>query len=233
MGISIASGDTEAGSSGPNRPEKPWRLSKCSSSTKVVDISVNVQRQVPTGQPPSSRQFEPRRQQRKSHMFHSLTEWRKSLSWCRCQQRKRHRKLWKFTERTGDVPVVQEEQVQQSNTGTEDPKVQTTMFRPSRLQKMVKVLQVQVIDEAAKVPRSMRRQDPLIQEMQKDQKPEEVQTSFSPYLEGGMDKAEVQTKTLDPRCTVVMMPDVREVRVRKRARRLHQTCRLVDPCAHV
>ena len=59
---------------------------------------------------------------------------------------------------------------------------------------MVKVPQVQVIDEVAKVPRSMRRQ-----EMQKDQKPEDVQTSFSPYLKGRMDKAEVHTKTRDPR----------------------------------
>ena len=64
---------------------------------------------------------------------------------------------------------------------------------------MVKVPQVQVIDEVAKVSRSMRRQVPLIQEMQKDQKPEEVQTSFSSYLKGRMDKAEVQTKTRDPR----------------------------------
>ena len=33
---------------------------------------------------------------------------------------------------------------------------------------------MQVSDEVAKVPRSMRRQVPMIQEMQKDQKPEEV-----------------------------------------------------------
>ena len=35
-----------------------------------------------------------------------------------------------------------------------------------------------VINEVAKVPRSMRRQVPMIQEMQKDQKPEKVQISF-------------------------------------------------------
>ena len=40
----------------------------------------------------------------------------------------------------------------------------------------------------------------MIQEMQKDQKPEEVWTSFSLYLEGRRDKAEVQTKT--PRFTM-------------------------------
>ena len=73
------------------------------------------------------------------------------------------------------------------------------MFRTSRLQKTEKVPQVQVIDEAAKVPRSMRRQVPMIQEMQKDQKPEEVQISFSLYLEGRMDEAEGQTETRDSR----------------------------------
>ena len=55
------------------------------------------------------------------------------------------------------------------------------MFRTSRLQKIVKVPQVQVIDEVAKVPRSMRRKVPMIQhETQKDPKPEEVQISLSP-----------------------------------------------------
>ena len=90
------------------------------------------------------------------------------------------------------------------------------MFRTSRLQKIVKVAELQVIDEVAKVPRSMRRRVPMIQEMQKDQKPEEVQirnkmyvdhakdgqndtaelknvcTTLSPYLKGRTDKAEVQ-----------------------------------------
>ena len=59
---------------------------------------------------------------------------------------------------------------------------------------MVKVPQVQVIVEVAKVTR---RQAPMIQEMQKDQMPEEVQISFSPYLESRTDK--VQTKTQDSR----------------------------------
>ena len=71
------------------------------------------------------------------------------------------------------------------------------MFRTSRLQKIVKVTQVQVIDEVAKVTRSMWRQVPMIQEMQKDQKPEGVQIILSPYLEGRTDK--VQTKTRDSR----------------------------------
>ena len=57
------------------------------------------------------------------------------------------------------------------------------MFRTSRLQEIVKVPQVQVIDEVAKVPRSMRRQVLMIQEMQKDQKHEEVQISFKVYVD--------------------------------------------------
>ena len=60
--------------------------------------------------------------------------------------------LWKITERIVEVPVVQKEQIQQPDTGSEDPKVQMKMFRTSRLQKIVKVLQVHVIDEVAKVP---------------------------------------------------------------------------------
>ena len=72
------------------------------------------------------------------------------------------------------------------------------MFRTSRRQKIVKVPQVHVIDEVAKVPRSMRRQVPMIQdETQKDQKPEEMQTSFSPYFTSRTDK--VQTTTRDSR----------------------------------
>ena len=50
----------------------------------------------------------------------------------------------------------------------------------------MKVPQLQVIDEVAKVPRSMRRQVPMIQEMQKDQKPE-VQMSFKVYVDHGND----------------------------------------------
>ena len=52
-----------------------------------------------------------------------------------------------------------------SGKSSEDPKVQMKMFRTSRLQKIVLVSQVQVIDEVTKVPRD---------EMQK------VQISFSP-----------------------------------------------------
>ena len=46
---------------------------------------------------------------------------------------------------------------------------------------------MQVIDEVAKVPSSMRRQDPMIQEMQKDQKNEEVQTSVKVYADHAKD----------------------------------------------
>ena len=70
------------------------------------------------------------------------------------------------------------------------------MFRTSKLQKIVKVPQVQVIDDVAKVPRSMRRQVPMIQDEteREDQKPKGVQISFSPNLKSRTDKAEVQTK---------------------------------------
>ena len=46
------------------------------------------------------------------------------------------------------------------------------------------------------VPRSVRRQVPMIQDEteREDQKPKEVQISFSPYLKSRTDKAEVQTK---------------------------------------
>ena len=55
---------------------------------------------------------------------------------------------------------------------------------------------MQVIDEVAKVPRSMRRQVPMIQDEteREDQKPKEVRVSFSPYLKSRTDKAELQTK---------------------------------------
>ena len=46
------------------------------------------------------------------------------------------------------------------------------------MQKIVKVPQLQVIDEVVKVLRSVQRQVPMIQEMQQDQKPEEAQMSF-------------------------------------------------------
>ena len=54
--------------------------------------------------------------------------------------------------------------------------------------KNVKVLQVQVIDEVAKVSRSMRRQDPMTHEMQKDQKREEVQISFKVSADHAKDR---------------------------------------------
>ena len=50
----------------------------------------------------------------------------------------------------------------------------------------MKVLQLQVIDEVVKVPRSVQRQVPMIQEMQ-DQKPEEAQMSFKMYVDRGSD----------------------------------------------
>ena len=111
-------------------------------------------------------------------MFNSLTEERKSQSRCRCQQYKRHGKLWKLNERMVSVPVVLKRQIQYPDTGSCNPKVQKKMFQTSRLQKSVRVPQMQVMDEVAKVPRSMRRQVLMNQEMQTDQKPEKVQISF-------------------------------------------------------
>ena len=49
----------------------------------------------------------------------------------------------------------------------------------------MKVPQLQVIDEFAKVPRSIQRQVPMIQEMQQDLKPEEAQISFKMYVDCG------------------------------------------------
>ena len=66
-----------------------------------------------------------------------------------------------------------------------DPKVQTKMCLNIVMQKIVKVLQLQVIDEVVKVLRSVRRQVPMIQEMQQDQKPEEAQTSFKMNVDRG------------------------------------------------
>ena len=59
---------------------------------------------------------------------------------------------------------MQKEQIQQPDTDSEDPKVQMKMFRTSRLQKIVKVLQVHVINVVAKVTRSMRRQVSMTQD---------------------------------------------------------------------
>ena len=55
------------------------------------------------------------------------------------------------------------------------------------MQKIVKVPQLQVIDEVVKVPRSVQRQVPMIQEIQQDQKPEEAQISFKMYVDRGLE----------------------------------------------
>ena len=41
------------------------------------------------------------------------------------------------------------------------------------------------IDEVVKVPRSVQRQVPMIQEMKQDHKPEEAQISFKMYVDRG------------------------------------------------
>ena len=113
----------------------------------------------------------------------------------------------------------------------------------------------------SKVPRSMRRQVPTIWEMQKDQKPEEVQINFKVYVDHAKDG---QNDTMScmkgaphlvftskagrtkPKCrktrTSVHAMNSRERQpmkrcqkrweARKRAVRPHQTCRPVDQCAH-
>ena len=69
------------------------------------------------------------------------------------------------------------------------------MFRTCRLQKIVKIPQVHVINEVAKVSRSMRRQVPMIHdETKKDQKPEEMQISFSSYFTSRTDKVQITTR---------------------------------------
>ena len=45
------------------------------------------------------------------------------------------------------------------------------------------------MDEVAKVSRSMGRQVPMIQEMQQDQKPEEVHISFKVHVDHGQNDA--------------------------------------------
>ena len=101
----------------------------------------------------------------------------------------------------------------------------------------------------------------MIQEMQKDQKPEEAQISFKvfldhakdgqndtlvlqpgcttvgPHLQGRTDKAQVQKdKNVSPRdeqsWTAADETVPEEMEARKRAVRLHQTCEPVDQCAH-
>ena len=81
-----------------------------------------------------------------------------------------------LTERTVDVQVVLKRQIQYPDTGSYDPKVQKMMFQTSRLQEIMKVHQVTVIDEVAKVPGITQRQ------VLKDQRPEELQISFKVYV---------------------------------------------------
>ena len=83
-----------------------------------------------------------------------------------------------LTERTVDVQVLLKTQIQYPDTGSHDPKVQKTMFQTSRLQEIMKVPLVTVIDEVAKVSGVMQRQVLTIREVEKDQKPEEAQVSF-------------------------------------------------------
>ena len=59
---------------------------------------------------------------------------------------------------------------------------------------------MQVIVEVAEVLRCMRRQVPIIQEMLKDQMPEEVQISFSPYLDSRTDKVHSRERPPRRRC---------------------------------
>ena len=53
---------------------------------------------------------------------------------------------------------------------------------------------MQVIDEVAKIPRSMRRQVPMIQDETERERIRSPRISFSPYLKSRTDEVEVQTK---------------------------------------
>ena len=120
------------------------------------------------------------------------------------------------------------------------------MFRTSKLQKIVKVLQVQVIDEVAKLPRRMWRQVLMIlmrqnetERMRSQPKGGADQFQTSPQEQDGQSRSadrnadKVRRFTMNNRAAEKVMPDVREARVRDfRARRLHQTCRPVDRCGH-
>ena len=65
---------------------------------------------------------------------------------------KRTEKLWMLTERIVDAQVVLKRQIQYPDTGSNDPKVQKTMTQTTRLQEIMKVPLVAVIDEVGKVP---------------------------------------------------------------------------------
>ena len=77
----------------------------------------------------------------------------------------------------------------------------------------------------------------MIQVMQKDQKLEEMQINFSPHTRSQEGQKSKCRQTHDCfsswEAAEKVMPNVREARERMRARRLHQTCSPVDPCAHV
>ena len=87
-----------------------------------------------------------------------------------------------LTERIVDVQVVLKRPIQYPRAGSYDPKVQKMMFQTSRPQEIMKVPQVPVIDEVAKVSRIMQRHVLTIQEMEKDQKPEDVQVSYKVFV---------------------------------------------------
>ena len=81
-----------------------------------------------------------------------------------------------------DVQVVLKRPIQYPEAGSHDPKVQKMMFQTSRLQEIMKVPQVTLIDVVAKVSGIMQRHVLTIQEMEKDQKPQEVQISYKVFV---------------------------------------------------
>ena len=100
-------------------------------------------------------------------MINSLIEWKKFL---------------KFDAGANDTKGTE-------NSGSSLKELVTSQLcRGNRFsQKIVKVRHLLVVDEVAKVPKSMRRQVPMIEEMQKDQKLEEVQISFKVYVDNAKD----------------------------------------------
>ena len=119
---------------------------------------------------------------------------------------------------------------------------------------------MQVIDEVVKVPRSIQRQVPMIQEMQQDQKPEEAQISFKMYVDRGSEckeraphlvfyikgrkeKDEVQKDQTSvhkckAKCKALREKSVQTKRLTMNSRERQpmkrcQTCGPFDLCAHV
>ena len=118
-------------------------------------------------------------------MFSSVIEWKKFWKFDASANDAEGTENWKFTERIVDVPVVQKEQIAVTRHRLLRSESAAEEVLNIHTAEIIKVLQLQVIDEVAKVPRSTQGQVAMIQEMQQDLKPEEVQISFNMYVDHG------------------------------------------------